>query len=50
MRTVRYQTEGGAPRYGWLLEDKVGEIDGDLFGKYRRRDAKTALIAQRRTY
>ncbi|HEX8990419.1 MAG TPA: fumarylacetoacetate hydrolase family protein [Anaerolineales bacterium] len=43
MRTVRYQTEGGAPRYGWLLEDKVGEIDGDLFGKYRRRDAKTPL-------
>ena len=43
MRTVRYQTEGGAPRYGWLLEDKIGEIDGDLFGKYRRRDAKTPL-------
>lgn len=43
MRTVRYQTEGGAPRYGWLLEDKIGEVDGDLFGKYRRRDAKIPL-------
>jgi len=25
------------------LEDKVGEIEGDPFGKYRRRDAKIAL-------
>jgi 2-keto-4-pentenoate hydratase/2-oxohepta-3-ene-1,7-dioic acid hydratase in catechol pathway len=43
MRIVRYQVEGGAPTYGWLLEDKVGEIEGDPFGKYRRRDANTPL-------
>src|SRR5512143_750404 len=43
MRIVRFQAGDGAPRYGWLLEDKVGEIDGDPFGKYRRRDAKTPL-------
>jgi 2-keto-4-pentenoate hydratase/2-oxohepta-3-ene-1,7-dioic acid hydratase in catechol pathway len=43
MRIVRYQTEGEAPKYGWLLEEKVGEIQGDLFGQYRRREAKTPL-------
>ena len=43
MRIVRFQVEGGAPKYGWLLDDKVGGIDGDPFGKYRRRDAATSL-------
>jgi len=43
MRIVRFQVEGGAPQYGWLLDDKVGEIRGDPFGKYRRQDAKTPL-------
>jgi 2-keto-4-pentenoate hydratase/2-oxohepta-3-ene-1,7-dioic acid hydratase in catechol pathway len=40
MRIVRYQTKEEAPKYGWLLDNKIGEIDGDLFGQYRRRDAK----------
>ncbi len=39
MRIVRYQQKDEAPQYGWLLDDKVGEIDGDIFGRYRRRDA-----------
>jgi 2-keto-4-pentenoate hydratase/2-oxohepta-3-ene-1,7-dioic acid hydratase in catechol pathway len=39
MRIVRFQAEGGAPQYGWLLEDKVGSIQGDPFGRFRRRDA-----------
>lgn len=39
MRFVRYQTENKAPHYGWLLEDKIGDIDGDLFGEFRRLDA-----------
>ncbi len=43
MRIVRYQIGEDAPRYGWLLEDKVGVMDGDPFGKYRRREAKTPL-------
>ncbi len=43
MRIIRYQTEKEAPKYGWLLDEKVGEIQGDLFGQYRRRDAKTPL-------
>lgn len=43
MRIVRFQLTDEMPKYGWLHEDKVGEIDGDLFGKYRRRPAKTPL-------
>ena len=43
MRIVRYQLKDEHPKYGWLLDDKVGEIQGDLFGQYRRRDAKTPV-------
>jgi 2-keto-4-pentenoate hydratase/2-oxohepta-3-ene-1,7-dioic acid hydratase in catechol pathway len=47
MRIVRYQTVNQAPRFGWLHEDKIGEIEGDLFGEYRRREATTPLAEAR---
>ena len=43
MRFVRYQTEEKSPRYGWMLEDKIGDIEGDLFGEFRRLSAETPL-------
>ena len=43
MRFLRYQTEEKSPRYGWLLDDKIGDIEGDLFGEFRRLDAVTPL-------
>lgn len=43
MRFVRFQHNGDAPRYGWLHEDQVGEIQGDLFGSYRRRKTTIPL-------
>ncbi len=43
MRFVRYQTEEKSPRYGWILKDKIGDIEGDLFGEFRRLDATTPL-------
>ncbi len=46
MKIVRYQTNGDTSRgavYGWMLDDKIGEIQGDIFGEYRRREAKTPL-------
>jgi len=44
MRIVRYITEAGKkPKYGWLLGDKVGEIGGNVFGRYRRKEAETPL-------
>jgi 2-keto-4-pentenoate hydratase/2-oxohepta-3-ene-1,7-dioic acid hydratase in catechol pathway len=43
MRIVRYQSKGQAPRYGWLLESKVGPIEGDIYGEFRRLEAETPL-------
>jgi len=44
MRIVRYETQDGKkPKYGWLLGDKVGEIGGGIFGRYRRKEAQTPL-------
>jgi 2-keto-4-pentenoate hydratase/2-oxohepta-3-ene-1,7-dioic acid hydratase in catechol pathway len=43
MRIVRYQTNGDAIKYGWMLDDKIGEIVGNIFGEYRRREAKTPV-------
>ena len=49
MKIVRYQINGDATHlsdramYGWMLDDKIGEIQGDIFGEYRRREAKTPV-------
>ncbi len=43
MRIVRYQQGNETPRYGWVFEEKVGEIEGDLFGVYRRLEANLPL-------
>ena len=43
MKIVRYQSDGNEPKYGWMLDDKVGEIEGDVFGEYRRREAKAPV-------
>jgi 2-keto-4-pentenoate hydratase/2-oxohepta-3-ene-1,7-dioic acid hydratase in catechol pathway len=41
MRIVRYQNAENQIAHGWMLEDKIGEIQGNVFGEYRRREAKT---------
>src|SRR5512143_2325450 len=44
MRIVRYETgDGKKAKYGWLLGDKVGEIGGNVFGRYGRKEVDTAL-------
>jgi len=43
MRIVRYKINNENPRYGWILESKVGPIEGDIFGEYRRLEAETPL-------
>src|SRR5678815_3508085 len=44
MRIVRFQTpDSKKPKYGWLLNDKVGEISGNVFGRYQRKKALTPL-------
>ncbi|MFQ5616820.1 MAG: fumarylacetoacetate hydrolase family protein [Anaerolineales bacterium] len=39
MRLIRYQTKNQPPTPGWLYEDKVGPVDGNLFGEFRRMEA-----------
>lgn len=43
MRIVRYVAKNEAPRYGWMLDNKVGPIEGDPFGEYRRLEATLPL-------
>ncbi len=43
MRIVRYQTKTESPRFGWVFEDKVGPIDGDIFTEFRRLEADIPL-------
>ncbi len=47
MRIVRYKYKEEAPSYGWLLEDKIGAIDGNIYGEYRRQEAELALASVR---
>ncbi len=47
MRVVRYQVGGEPPRYGWVLENRVGPIEGDPFGEYRRLEANLPLDSVR---
>ncbi|MGD0612638.1 MAG: fumarylacetoacetate hydrolase family protein [Anaerolineales bacterium] len=43
MRLVRYQLKNEPACYGWILEDKVGPIQGSIYGEYRRMEAKIQL-------
>jgi len=43
MRIIRYQVKNEATRYGWILENRVGPILGDIFGQYRRLEAEIPL-------
>jgi 2-keto-4-pentenoate hydratase/2-oxohepta-3-ene-1,7-dioic acid hydratase in catechol pathway len=39
MRIVRYQTMNQPAKYGWMFEDQIGEIEGSIYGEYRRQEA-----------
>lgn len=45
MRVIRYESldEKSRPKYGWILDNKVGEIGGNIFGRYRRKEVDTPL-------
>jgi 2-keto-4-pentenoate hydratase/2-oxohepta-3-ene-1,7-dioic acid hydratase in catechol pathway len=43
MRIIRYQRKNELPHYGWIYEDQVGDIDGDIYAEYRRLEAKVPL-------
>lgn len=43
MRLVRFKTKKIEPSYGWVYSEKIGLIDGNPFGDYRRLEAEIDL-------
>lgn len=43
MQIVRYQTPDRKPAYGWMMEDRIGSIEGDIFGAFQRQEADLPL-------
>ena len=43
MRIVRYQSGSEQPKFGWLLDNKLGLIEGDIFGQFGRLEAEINL-------
>lgn len=39
MRLVRYITANTGPQFGWVLEDRIGQVEGSPFGEYYRSEA-----------
>jgi len=47
MRIIRYRYRQDPPRYGWVLNDLVGPIEGSIFENFRRMEASLPLIQVR---
>lgn len=47
MRFVRYQIKNAPWRFGWVLDDKVGPVEGNPLGDFRRLEADTPLESVR---
>ncbi len=45
MRIIRYQLKNESPKYGWILEDMVGQIEANIYGEYRRLEAEIPLAS-----
>ncbi len=43
MRFVKFSMKGFESRHGWIMGEKVGLIEGNLFGEYRRLEANVDL-------
>jgi 2-keto-4-pentenoate hydratase/2-oxohepta-3-ene-1,7-dioic acid hydratase in catechol pathway len=43
MRFIRYQYKNEPPRYGWVLEDRVGPVEGNPLAEFRRLNADIPL-------
>lgn len=39
MRIIRYQTASQSPSFGWVMEDKVGHLEGSPFSQFSRAEA-----------
>jgi 2-keto-4-pentenoate hydratase/2-oxohepta-3-ene-1,7-dioic acid hydratase in catechol pathway len=47
MRIIRYQQPDSPAQYGWITGEKIGPIEGNIFGAFQREEAKTSLKAVR---
>jgi len=47
MRIIRYQLPNEAPRYGWMTGERIGPIEGDIFGAFQRDEAKIPVASAR---
>lgn len=47
MRIIRYQLPDQDPCFGWIMGDKIGAIEGELFGAFQREEAKIPLSSVR---
>jgi 2-keto-4-pentenoate hydratase/2-oxohepta-3-ene-1,7-dioic acid hydratase in catechol pathway len=43
MRFIRFRDDAGAAETGWVYEDQVGRVKGDIFGEYQRLEAELPL-------
>jgi 2-keto-4-pentenoate hydratase/2-oxohepta-3-ene-1,7-dioic acid hydratase in catechol pathway len=43
MRIIRYQPKDDSPRYGWILDDLIGDIVGSPYEEFQRLEAKLSL-------
>ena len=43
MRIIRFQFGDDAPRYGWVLGDRIGLIEGSPFGEFRRAETNLSF-------
>jgi 2-keto-4-pentenoate hydratase/2-oxohepta-3-ene-1,7-dioic acid hydratase in catechol pathway len=43
MKLIRFMTKDLSPRFGWIYQDMIGEIEGNPYSEYRRYDPEFAL-------
>lgn len=43
MRIVRFEGKGREPVYGWVLDERVGALEGSPFGEFRRAEVEHGL-------
>ncbi len=47
MRLIRYQSGAEPPRLGWVIEDRIGAVEGSPFSEFRRLEADQDLASVR---
>jgi 2-keto-4-pentenoate hydratase/2-oxohepta-3-ene-1,7-dioic acid hydratase in catechol pathway len=43
MKLIRFMTKDLSPRFGWIYQDMIGEIEGSPYSEYRRYDPEFGL-------